>query len=205
MKWTEDKIEELKELLKTKSVDEISVIFNTTRHAVKRKANILKISILQYLHEVVECKNCNKSFECRKSEKRKFCSKTCGALYYNSFRKKPKKIKPSKEQIEELRKNKTLENWKNITKKEFFDNCKNYFSARCTITKQAKLSMTYKGVENICSNCGYDKHVEICHIKAVSEFRDEETMFDINRPENLIYLCPNCHWEFDNKILKIGV
>jgi len=44
-----------------------------------------------------------------------------------------------------------------------------------------------------CEKCGYSKHTEVCHIKAISEF-DENTMIsDINSLDNLLRLCPNCH------------
>ena len=49
-----------------------------------------------------------------------------------------------------------------------------------------------------CANCGYDKHVELCHIKPISSFALTATIGEINSPDNLIQLCPNCHWEFDN-------
>lgn len=47
------------------------------------------------------------------------------------------------------------------------------------------------------------KHVEIAHIKPVSEFDGDSTIADINSLKNLIYLCPNHHWEFDNNIIKL--
>lgn len=49
-----------------------------------------------------------------------------------------------------------------------------------------------------CARCGYDKHVEICHIKPVSEFSDDVPIGVINHTENLLLLCPNCHWEMDH-------
>ena len=49
-----------------------------------------------------------------------------------------------------------------------------------------------------CSNCGYDKHVEIAHIKAISTFDNSTLISVINSKENLMALCPNCHWELDN-------
>ena len=49
-----------------------------------------------------------------------------------------------------------------------------------------------------CLRCGYDKHVELAHIKAVSEFRDDELLMTVNSEDNVIPLCPTCHWEFDN-------
>lgn len=49
-----------------------------------------------------------------------------------------------------------------------------------------------------CERCGYDKHVEICHIKGIKQFSEESTIKEINDRSNIIGLCPNCHWEFDH-------
>jgi len=52
--------------------------------------------------------------------------------------------------------------------------------------------------EKPCAFCGYDKFVELAHIKAVKDFDDAALMGDVNHLSNVIQLCPNCHWEFDN-------
>lgn len=49
-----------------------------------------------------------------------------------------------------------------------------------------------------CAHCGYDKHVELAHIKEISSFQDSALISEVNSPDNIIQLCPNCHWEFDN-------
>jgi len=49
-----------------------------------------------------------------------------------------------------------------------------------------------------CQKCGYDKHVEFCHIRPIKDFPDSTTIREVNSPENIIALCPNCHWEFDH-------
>lgn len=54
-----------------------------------------------------------------------------------------------------------------------------------------------------CQNCNYNKHVELCHIKAVSKFDKNTKIKIVNAPENILVLCRNCHWEFDNNILKL--
>lgn len=54
-----------------------------------------------------------------------------------------------------------------------------------------------------CRVCGYDKHVELAHIKGLSSFGDEATLGEINSPENVIQLCRNCHWELDNGLIKL--
>lgn len=49
-----------------------------------------------------------------------------------------------------------------------------------------------------CAHCGYSKHVELAHVKPLSSFPDSALLSEINSEENVIQLCPNCHWEFDN-------
>lgn len=55
----------------------------------------------------------------------------------------------------------------------------------------------------VCHNCGYDKHVEICHIRAIGWFPDDTPVAVVSSMDNLVALCPNCHWEFDNSLLTI--
>ena len=52
-------------------------------------------------------------------------------------------------------------------------------------------------------NCGYDKHVEICHIKSIGSFPTDTIVSDINSLDNLLSLCPNCHYEFDHNRLTL--
>ena len=54
-----------------------------------------------------------------------------------------------------------------------------------------------------CANCGYKLHVEICHIRAISDFEDFNTIGEVNSKDNIIQLCRNCHWELDKGYLKI--
>ena len=54
-----------------------------------------------------------------------------------------------------------------------------------------------------CQNCGYSKHIEICHIKPIKHFSEQATIKEINHIDNIIGLCPNCHWEFDHGLLKL--
>ena len=52
-----------------------------------------------------------------------------------------------------------------------------------------------------CHVCGYSKHVELAHIKPISSFPANATLREVNSPDNVIQLCPNCHWELDNGLL----
>jgi len=51
-----------------------------------------------------------------------------------------------------------------------------------------------------CAKCGYTKHVELCHIKPLSKFPLTATLAEVSSQDNIIQLCPNCHWELDNII-----
>jgi hypothetical protein len=54
-----------------------------------------------------------------------------------------------------------------------------------------------------CENCGYEKHTEFCHITAISDFDKDTKLSVVNGEANLVILCPNCHWEFDNGLLSL--
>lgn len=86
----------------------------------------------------------------------------------------------------------------NLTKKEIFDKYDNWQTARSTIQKYAKINYENSNKPKKCIVCGYDKHYEVAHIKAVSDFDDNVLISDIDNIDNLIALCPNHHWEYDN-------
>lgn len=91
----------------------------------------------------------------------------------------------------------------NKTKGELFSDRKNWQSARSSIQKLAREIFKYYNEKPKCAVCGYSNHVEVAHIKAVSEFDDNTTIKEINSIDNIIGLCPNHHWEYDNGILKL--
>lgn len=90
----------------------------------------------------------------------------------------------------------------NRTKGDLFSTRKNWQSARSDIRDHAQKTLINAGIEQKCIICGYDKHIEVAHIKAVSEFDDSATVAKINDIKNLIPLCPNHHWEFDHNCLS---
>lgn len=56
---------------------------------------------------------------------------------------------------------------------------------------------------NACAICGYNKHIEISHKKAISDFDLDTQVSVVNSKENIWPLCPNHHWEFDNGLLEV--
>lgn len=89
------------------------------------------------------------------------------------------------------------------TKREVFLESQSWQSARSKIQRIARKTYFEYNPAPKCVICGYDKHVEVAHIKAVSEFSDNSTLREINSISNLIGLCPNHHWEYDNGLLDI--
>ena len=89
------------------------------------------------------------------------------------------------------------------TKGELFENRKNWQSARTTIQRMARAIFKENNPNPSCQICGYNKHIEVAHIKAVSEFSDDTLLTTINSIDNLIGLCPNHHWEYDNNMLDL--
>lgn len=161
-----------------------------------------KNAIDKYMQNPNYCLFCNSIILIKDGQRssdaraKKFCSHSCAAKFGNSKRwadyEKPEKIKKPRKAV--------FGHLENISKGEFFLRCKNWQSARSQICKHARF---IKGEKTPCANCNYKNHVELCHIKSVSSFSDEALITEINAPENLIYLCPNCHWEFDNNILNL--
>ena len=86
----------------------------------------------------------------------------------------------------------------NLTKSQVFGRYSKYYIGRSMIRKHAKMVFDRGSKEKKCFICGYDKHVDIAHIKNVSDFEGSTLMSVINNIDNLVGLCPNHHWEYDN-------
>lgn len=67
-------------------------------------------------------------------------------------------------------------------------------SAYAKIRTQARSIANKLGWKK-CVICGYDKHVEIDHIRSISSFDKDTKISIINDKSNLRPLCRNCHWE----------
>ncbi|WP_288980209.1 HNH endonuclease [uncultured Flavobacterium sp.] len=163
----------------------------------------------------MNCIYCNKE-----TTNPKFCSRSCAAKYTN--------VASPKRKITRIC---SFENCTNLVANHKTRLCKEHFGQKNTTEKlktttigafreirKAKgehPSWIHANIRNLnrswnrdlitkpCANCGYDKHVELCHIKAVSLFDDTALIGEVNHPSNIIQLCPNCHWELDNNILDL--
>ena len=88
------------------------------------------------------------------------------------------------------------------TKQQLFSSRANWQSARSAICGNARAVVLQSGQPLVCQACGYSNHVEVCHKIPVSDFPADTSISVINALSNLVLLCPNHHWEFDNKLLS---
>jgi len=167
----------------------------------------------------MQCLNCGVN-----TENPKFCSRSCSVSYNNTINPKRTRSKTCsrngcehvtkdyttnlcdmhKEEYE--RSKRSLENYGHKTVGEY---------RNCLANKGKHQSWVHAHVRDFCrrwnkhllykpcEKCGYELHVELCHISPVASFSDDSLLKDINSPENVIQLCRNCHWEFDNGLFSV--
>lgn len=173
------------------------------------------------------CRNENLKEDTQSQEERKVCkcggpklrySKTCKKCYVNTLDNGktskicvtcggPKsKTKSGADCItcyHKKRSKKCLDNEKTISDMLYGPE-KGHFNAYTRVRAHARqCSKIYGLYDNGCLNCGYSKHVQICHKKDIADFPKDTPLNVVNSKENLLPLCPNCHWEFDNDGLEI--
>lgn len=145
----------------------------------------------------MECQQCGKG-----TNNPKFCSRSCSAVFTNKAIPKRKRIvyrcvcgkELAKKRIHQCRSCKDrVDNSVSLAEMIYTDCHKS--SAFALVRARARKG--FKG-KKVCAYCGYDKHVEIAHIKALADFDLQTPVSVVNADSNLISLCPNHHWEFDN-------
>ena len=177
---------------------------------------------------LVICKKCSVEFDKSSSEIKvtpnHFCSKSCSAKYNNVGRQRnPPKERACKKcngKYVCLGGHKSLSLCESCSDehKNKSNSCKELTLLECQSALYLKdkhpswingrvrsfaRSWNKDLTEMPCQKCGYSTHVELCHIKAVSKFDSTSKLEQINHPDNLLVLCRNHHWEFDNGILPI--
>lgn len=150
----------------------------------------------------------------------KYCSRSCSAKHTNVLypKKKLKRTCSKCEKVvksykhtlceyhhEEYKQNKYV-NTKNLTLEHYWSrkSLENlHSSSKNAHIRQLGRTKFKELLTKPCAKCGYDKHVELCHIKPIRDFQPTDKVDLVNSEENVIQLCTNCHWEFDNGYLKI--
>jgi hypothetical protein len=140
----------------------------------------------------------------------KFCSKSCSAKVSNKIPKR-KKTKLCKHCNKNIKADRTyckqcfieFNSAKDMTLKEAIYTKGHKSSAFALVRARARSTEKIKNATS-CVKCGYNKHVEACHIQAISTFTEDTLLSIINHDQNLIALCPNCHWEFDHGLFTLN-
>jgi hypothetical protein len=70
--------------------------------------------------------------------------------------------------------------------------------------RHARQIYKMSGQPFICKICGYERYVDVCHIKAVSKFPDTALVSEIDSIDNLVTLCKLHHKELDDKLLDLS-
>lgn len=160
-----------------------------------------KKAIENYYESPNVCKSCGEIINVKDNEKvsiarnKRFCNRKCSARFNNSMFPKRKK--------EERLVNKKDPIIPELTKDELFLRAKSYHNARSIICKDARASYMKSSSPYECLYCGYNIHCDIAHKVSVSKFPGNSKIREINDINNLIPLCKNHHWEFDNGFLSM--
>lgn len=132
------------------------------------------------------CKNCNKHFEVNyKTRARQHCPGCCKSRAYinpASFNFEHKTVAEFKSEHTEKHKRPWTDRIRSFARQKYSNKDKNKYP---------------------CINCGYDLHTEVCHKRAITDFPDDATLSEINGIHNILFLCRNCHWEFDHNYLHL--
>ena len=151
------------------------------------------------------CKNCNQEV---KKKRNKFCNRSCAVSFNNRQRIYKFKWNNCEKCGKELERkshndrrklcdncNDQIINWSKVLYKDVRGSRKYQKNSR--IRELARKIFMRSNIPKKCKSCGYSKHIEVCHIKGISEHNDNTPISEINKLSNLIGLCRNCHWELD--------
>lgn len=154
---------------------------------------------------VIKCLRCHKE-----TKNPKFCSSSCAAIYNNKQRKHEdnncircgKKIRSICMCCKECLPFYKIEKYGEKTIREFREipASKNRYQ---NVRNHAHRVAALYGIIKKCSFCDCNNHLDLCHIEDIGTFTDDTQLNIINSPTNLIYLCPNHHWDLDHGYLKI--
>lgn len=136
----------------------------------------------------------------------RFCSRRCAAIMTNSEKPKRPRTGRCRQCSKPIRSRhvycSTCRTAKraNVTLQDLLDRKGHPAGAASAVRQRARAVIARCGRGGQCERCSYALHAEVCHIKAISSFPLHAKVSTINAPDNLLVLCPNCHWEFDHGV-----
>lgn len=170
-----------------------AAVWNNRQIQLSRERYYANPKICKYCGNIIPILDGQKAGDVRKKN---FCNHSCSAKFNNAAIYHPRKrnILPSRKRYDYL---------DGCTKGELLNKKGAYYRFRAIIRKHAQWVYEQSDGDKKCKICGYDKHVEVCHIKSVSSFNDDALITIINDLTNLVGMCPNHHWEFDHGLITI--
>lgn len=157
----------------------------------------------------MHCLNCNKE-----TTNPKFCNRSCAASFNNKLYPKRKlericKIDGCHSGVKSYRHAYCDEHWVYLQNTKYRNKTIGEYREKLSVKGKhpSWINAHIRGfarswlrdlASQPCAKCGYTLHVELAHIRAVSDFSDDELLSEVNNYDNVVQLCPNCHWEFDN-------
>ncbi len=165
---------------------------------------------VEYLKSPKLCKSCGGAVPYARRHYNVFCSSSCAATF-NNVRKRKKEytcrkcgVKKKQYCCTKLCKRcrfivgvkkfgeRTLESFKSTFSRHRYQ----------MVRHHAHQVVRIFGIAKSCMVCSYSTHVELAHKKSIGSFSGNATLNQINDLNNLVYLCPNHHWELDSGILN---
>ena len=162
--------------------------------------------------QIVQCGYCEKSISVQpyKMKNKNYCSVSCSNKDKPRRKKKPNPKCSTCNNPAKTRKGKYCDDCLGNLQEKFLNKTLGEFREErkdatrySQIREHARKIMKQSNIEKKCHCCSYDKHVHVAHLKDIKDFPNEATVREINTLENLKYLCPNCHWEFDHNLLQL--
>ena len=154
---------------------------------------------------IIKCPVCGKE-----TKNPKYCSKSCSARINNSlFPKHPRRKclrcqTPTRSKTHYCQKCLTLNKIEIYGEKTIKDFTSTYARHKYqNIRNHAHRIMHFYEIRKECPYCSYKNHVQLCHIKDIGKFNKNTKLNVVNALSNLIYLCPNHHWDLDHGLLSL--
>jgi hypothetical protein len=163
---------------------------------------------IKYNLNPLKCKNCNNPIPYYKRWSNNFCSSSCSASY-NNIRKQRKQHycatcgKVTYKNIPRCREC-SIKNTTDVYGEKTLGSFTSTYARHKYQMIRVHAHRMMSDIEKECYICKYNKYVELCHIKPIASFLSESKLNEINAIENLVYLCPNHHWELDNGLTSIA-
>lgn len=167
-----------------------------------------------YLADPNKCKNCSapilpaQSDKLARAKAKQFCTSRCAAIYHQTggphrtYRRPRHCGSCGNEMQHELTGSFDRKYCKKCwaERQQELGNKTKSAAGRRAIAEHARRQMAT--IEKACCICGYNTHVEAAHLQSVASFPEMALVKEINAPDNLRYLCPNHHLEFDRGLIS---